>query len=1293
MQFIFTEVRGPNPTGIELGEIVLYGMDMKPVNALQSYQLNCFGRCSALNPASNLIDGMIEEVWYDNAGFGCGEEVCNGVAYVTIDLPRPEPISYYRLYTGQGDPTNDPTAWRFGILQPSGEFVELSYMQSDMHTVPTERGASYELLGAYTPPSPPQSPLPPAVPPPPNPPGHPPAGPAPPFPPQPPAAPPPTPPPLFTRSGRAVDGPLGACTAFYDADGDGELGLDEPTPNIPEGGNAWQPGLTDSRQPTAGNYEINVDLSPLSDLPNFLQPEATSIVLDPYVYLGLNYSLGAQEVRDGAPSVTARGGHLLLRCDNRFGRGEVTGSCACRDRYTGLFQRLKLASVPGGGMISPLSQLFVAMLQYIKDEGDETDPVAQMELANEKLNTALGVDAEAPIGTEGSLLIREADGFAKLPEIVLDPPNYDPYAAMAGAVDGSDRYDGPVGLRLLMGMAKVSSLATQLAYILAGMRANSTDLDANHAGQFNLAIREEGAAAYHALAEILYSTTLNATNDVDDDGTLTDMLQQALVKQGRRLQQSGLPAAEAASLRRGMSTCMSQYDSDLVYKGVAGQRTLPSEYSENSETGQPRGKDGVLQGVPENYNSTRILPEEVTALQELTFEVTRTAYVCNGMLPEMMSDLVRGVLSPAEFDAKLTPAEFDTLLSDAEGRVLMQEGRTLSPQPPPLPPLAPPPAKPPPPPATPVPRAEAEAGQTEVPVEHWLPGTILGLLALIALIFLGVVYHLSGGAVITYLRLMGSHSNPSVVAGYLPKDQRDKMRAEVRLRKQAHDDPLVFFQEEQKRLEAERLAAKERERAAKEAGEDGRSSCGSVTSSQYAVAKKEKKKDIYDMQMEIKKSKEKVEEVEQDPILPELGLEDVAAVQRLLQSAYNAQRAFILAAEAQQQGALAADDEEARAAAAEDRLAAEAAAERLKEVFATMQQYQAQHAFVAAAEAAARALEAAEDEEDEEALKLEEIKVKMEAKGLLAPQQQEDYGEIQATYGYGNPDSPDGDGEQGGEDDATGHGGEAEEGRRRRRRRGKPSLAEADMEGVDVEDAATVNLLLARVGAGLTDIRGVPIIPVSEQGELAATTPYQVQRCFVSAAEAALKAVEETEKTKKKSDKIDPAKRAKVRSDFSAKHPSAGQLDDKVADLLGASGDYGQDDESDDGAGAAPTQTAEERARAQLDVIMGRTSAASRPAPMPSVLTAQRSAELALAAAAGDARSPETPGSDGDETEQEQARRVAWIKHYIKLGDYDRAIELGWDGAPPRPHWRCPAPPHERRRLAPPSATLLAPPH
>merc|ERR1719389_763636 len=32
------------------------------------------------------------------------------------------------------------------------------------------------------------------------------------------------------------------------------------------------------------------------------------------------------------------------------------------------------------------------------------------------------------------------------------------------------------------------------------------------------------------------------------------------------------------------------------------------------------------------------------------------------------------------------------------------------------------------------------------------------------------------------------------------------------------------------------------------------------------------------------------------------------------------------------------------------------------------------------------------------------------------------------------------------------------------------------------------------------------------------------------------------------------------------------------------------------------------------------------------------------------------------EDEAEQMRRVAWIKHYIKMGEYDKAIELGWDG-------------------------------
>ena len=88
-----------------------------------------------------------------------------------------------------------------------------------------------------------------------------------------------------------------------------------------------------------------------------------------------------------------------------------------------------------------------------------------------------------------------------------------------------------------------------------------------------------------------------------------------------------------------------------------------------------------------------------------------------------------------------------------------------------------------------------------------------------------------------------------------------------------------------------------------------------------------------------------------------------------------------------------------------------------------------------------------------------------------------------------------------------------------------------------------------------------------------------------------------------------------------------------------------------------PAETPEERARAQLDAIMGRSSGrgGDTVAP-PSVLSAQaRSLER---------EEEQEGGQEEDETEQEATRRVAWIKHYIKLGDYDRAIELGWDGAP-----------------------------
>jgi len=314
-------------------------------------------------------------------------------------------------------------------------------------------------------------------------------------------------------------------------------------------------------------------------------------------------------------------------------------------------------------MVSPFSQLSTSLLHYMEDEGDNDDVV----LLEEKM-VLVAAQLAKGLGVEEAIRVRVTDGFAKLPEIVLDLPNYDPYAAIDAAMDGSDRYDGVVALRLLVSMAKVSSLATQLAYILAGVRANHTALDANHAGLLNLALRQEGAVAYYAVAEILAANTLNATNNAVDDGVLTDLLQQAMVKQGLGLGLASLPSGISSSLRRGMSACMTQFDSYLLYMGVDGQRTLPINYTENSADGQSRGENGVLQGEVNPNVTSRISAKEIVALQEITFEVTRTAYVCSGVLPAMMQALVRGVLSPADFDAQMSPTAFDTALSEAEQR-------------------------------------------------------------------------------------------------------------------------------------------------------------------------------------------------------------------------------------------------------------------------------------------------------------------------------------------------------------------------------------------------------------------------------------------------------------------------------------------------------------------------------------------------------------------------------------------------------------------------------------------------
>ena len=40
----------------------------------------------------------------------------------------------------------------------------------------------------------------------------------------------------------------------------------------------------------------------------------------------------------------------------------------------------------------------------------------------------------------------------------------------------------------------------------------------------------------------------------------------------------------------------------------------------------------------------------------------------------------------------------------------------------------------------------------------------------------------------------------------------------------------------------------------------------------------------------------------------------------------------------------------------------------------------------------------------------------------------------------------------------------------------------------------------------------------------------------------------------------------------------------------------------------------------------------------------------------------QTPLEEDEEDEEEMIRRLAWIKFYVKNGETDKALELGWDG-------------------------------
>lgn len=79
-----------------------------------------------------------------------------------------------------------------------------------------------------------------------------------------------------------------------------------------------------------------------------------------------------------------------------------------------------------------------------------------------------------------------------------------------------------------------------------------------------------------------------------------------------------------------------------------------------------------------------------------------------------------------------------------------------------------------------------------------------------------------------------------------------------------------------------------------------------------------------------------------------------------------------------------------------------------------------------------------------------------------------------------------------------------------------------------------------------------------------------------------------------------------------------------------------------------------ERSYPKVDVAVASNAHSSTPA-------ASGNAPLTQAADPGGA----APQPDGEETEEEMDRRLAWIKFYLKKGDTAKATDLGWDGVTP----------------------------
>ena len=156
-EFRFTGVRDPEKTdGISLSSVRLYSADGLPISIKEVLNPG-FRSLNDLQVAyPNLVDDEPTPPWVD--GSIMSGDSCCGVSTLKFVLSDVVAVSYYELFTGPSPDKRDPTAWTLGFRNEDDAFIEMSNAIDIIP--PTDRFTSYGIMHAIFPPPAPPSPRP-----------------------------------------------------------------------------------------------------------------------------------------------------------------------------------------------------------------------------------------------------------------------------------------------------------------------------------------------------------------------------------------------------------------------------------------------------------------------------------------------------------------------------------------------------------------------------------------------------------------------------------------------------------------------------------------------------------------------------------------------------------------------------------------------------------------------------------------------------------------------------------------------------------------------------------------------------------------------------------------------------------------------------------------------------------------------------------------------------------------------------------------------------------------------------